>query len=91
MTTNTGDADRKAPGMGAWAMLFATRGGKWRVDGGCVSGTDFFFVGATRVQRQRMTDSARCRFVWCPEGVRIGAVVTLSDDGKRVIWPEVTR
>jgi hypothetical protein len=31
---------------------------------------------------------AKWRFLWCPQGVRVGVVVTLSEDGKRVIWPK---
>ena len=77
--------NRKA---GAWAMLFALPGGKWKVDGGCTSGVAFFLEGATKAQLQRYTDPSKCRFVWCPEGVRVGAIVTLSVNGKAVTWPQ---
>lgn len=72
-------------------MLFARPDGTWNVDGGCMTGIDFFLEGATKAQLRRYTDPSKCRFVWCPEGVRVGAVVTLSDDGKRVIWPEAAK
>lgn len=68
-------------------MLFAAPGGTWKVDGGCMSGVDFFLDGATKAQLRRMADPSKCRFVFCPEGVRVGATVTLSEDGKSVIWP----
>jgi hypothetical protein len=66
-------------------MLKAMRGGRWKVDGGSIR-RGFFFEDITPEEASAYADPAQWRFVFCPEGVTIGAVVTLDADG-RVIWP----
>lgn len=76
---------------GAWALLRARKGGLWVVDGGSVKGLAWFFEGATFEQELLYANPKKCRFVWCPEGVRLGVTVGLSRDGARVIWPKEKR
>lgn len=67
-------------------MLKKSRGKKWRVNGGATN-TAFFFTDATEKERAEYLDPSKYRFIQCGDEVRVGAIVTLSDDGKRVIWP----
>lgn len=73
---------------GAWAALKSLPDGKWKVDGAAID-RDFFFKKINARQASAYADPTRWRFVFCPEGVRIGTIVTIEGDlaNPRVVWP----
>lgn len=73
-------------GPGAWAMLRRSRGRTWKVDGGALH-REFFFRDITPADASAYADHERYLFIFCPEGVRIGATVRLTDDGLGIVWP----
>lgn len=72
---------------GAWAALKSIGNGQWKVDGGAVR-LAFFFEEVTPKLGAELLDPARWRYIWCRDGVMVGPVVTLSADGKRIVWPK---